>query len=72
MKSKLLQEEDYQKLLKMKLPEIIKFLEETEYKKSIDELALSLRGLDLIEAALNKSLAEFFNKIRQMADMERH
>ena len=69
MKKKLLRQEDYQKLLKMELPEIIKFLQESDYKKAIDELALSLKGVDLIEAALNKGLADFFRKLRQMSDM---
>jgi len=33
MKSKLLKKDDYDKLMKMKTNEFIKFLEETEYKK---------------------------------------
>ena len=70
MKKRLLRQSDYHKLLKMDLPEIIKYLEESDYKKAIDELALELKGIDLIEAALNRSLGEFFRKIRQMADMK--
>jgi V/A-type H+/Na+-transporting ATPase subunit C len=70
MKKKLLTGQDYQKLLKMDVMEITKFLEESEYKKEIDELALGLKGVDLIEAALNKNLGRFFQKIRQISDMQ--
>ncbi len=70
MKKKLLRSQEYHKLLKMDLAEITKFLEESEYKREIDELALGLKGVDLIEASLNKSLGRFLHKIRQMADRE--
>ncbi|MBS3111573.1 V-type ATPase subunit [Candidatus Woesearchaeota archaeon] len=70
LKKKLLQGQDYERLLKMELPEIIKFLGETDYRKAIDELALSLSGVDLMEAALNRGLADFFRRIRGFADMQ--
>ncbi len=70
LKKKLFQKQDYEKMLKMDLFETIKFLEESEYKKAIDQLALSMKGVDLIEAALNKSLADFFRHIRRMSDMQ--
>jgi V/A-type H+/Na+-transporting ATPase subunit C len=69
LKKKLLRKEDYERLLKMELAEIVKFLQESDYKGAIDELALSLKGVDLVEAALNASLADFFRKIRDFADM---
>lgn len=70
MKKRLLKKEDYQRLLKMELNELVKSLGEGAYKQAIDEMALKLKGVDLIEAALNKSLADFFTHIRRMADLE--
>lgn len=68
MKSKLLRKDDYQKLLKMKVNEIAKFLQETEYKKEIDEMAVSFSGIDLIEISLNKNLVRAFNKLKRISE----
>ena len=67
MKSKLLRKEDYAKLLKMKVNEIAKFLQETEYKKEIDEMAVSFSGIDLIEAGLNRNLTRAFEKLKRIS-----
>lgn len=68
MKSKLLRKDDYQKLLKMKVNEIAKFLQETEYKKEIDEMAVSFSGIDLIEISLNKNLVRAFSKLKRISE----
>ncbi|MBI4150085.1 ATP synthase A1 subunit C [Candidatus Woesearchaeota archaeon] len=68
MKSKLLRKEDYTKLLKMKVNEIAKFLQETEYKKEIDEMAVSFSGIDLIEASLNKNIIRAFDKLKRISE----
>ncbi|MCG7855092.1 MAG: V-type ATPase subunit, partial [Methanoregulaceae archaeon] len=44
-KSKLIPREDYLRLLNMSIPEITRFIEETQYKKVIDELASSFHGI---------------------------
>ncbi len=67
MRSKLISKDEYLKLLKMKLNEIIKYLEDSEYKKEIDELAIEHKGVDLIELALNKNLVDTFNKLRRIS-----
>lgn len=63
MKSKLLKELDFHKMMKMSLEEIARFLEETEYKREIDSLALQYNGVNLIEAGLNKNLENTFRKV---------
>lgn len=67
MKGKLLKPEDYHKLLKMKLAEITKFLEESEYKKEIDELSLQYMGAELLELALNRNLQRAFEKLKKIS-----
>jgi len=70
MRSKLLKKEDYQKLLKMKLNEIIKYLDDLEYKKEIDELASLYSGVDLLEIALNRNLVKTFFKLKSISSLE--
>ena len=52
-KGKLLPRDSYQKLLKMDIPEITRFIESTEYGQEINELATKFRGIDLLENSLN-------------------
>lgn len=63
MKSKLLRGEDYLRIRKMGLNETIRFLEESEYKNEIDMHSKDYRGAELIELALNESLANTINKL---------
>ncbi len=67
MKSVLIRKSDYQKLIKMSLSEVASFLESTEYKKEIDEAAISHKGLQLVEIALNKNLANTYRKFRRIS-----
>ncbi len=62
-KSRLLAEQDYQKLMKMSLPEIARFLGESEYKKEISEMGATHSGADLLEYSLNRNMANTFKKI---------
>ena len=68
MKSRLLRKEDYDRLLKMSVPEITGFLGQTEYKKEIDELAMRHSGSELVELALNKNLVSTFRKLLRISD----
>ena len=70
MRTMLLRAETYHKLLKMDFNEIARFLEETTYKQSIDALAGSITGAELIEAALNDNLAKTFAKLRRSSPPE--
>ncbi len=63
MKSKLLKEEDYLRMRKMGLNEMVRFLEESEYKREIDALSKQYKGTELIELAMNESLANVINKL---------
>lgn len=63
MKSKLLRAEDFRKLLNMSFDEIMRFLEETEYKKEIDEMAYKYTGPKLLDYALFTNLAKTYRKI---------
>ncbi|MCS7119063.1 MAG: V-type ATP synthase subunit C [Archaeoglobaceae archaeon] len=63
MKSKLLKAEDFRKLLNMDFDEIMRFLEETEYKKEIDEIAYKYTGPKLLDYALFTNLAKTYRKI---------
>ncbi len=68
MKGSLIPRGEYAKLLKMGLNEITKYLEEKQYKKEIDEMATSYKGVELIEAALRKNLERTLNKLRRISN----
>ncbi len=70
MKSLLFSKEDYHKMLKMGFSEIAKFMQESNYKKEISELAANHSGADLLELALNKSLAYTFKKLMRISPKE--
>ncbi len=67
MKSRLLKAEDFRKLLNMSFDEIIRFLEETEYRKEIDEMGYKYSGPRLLEYALAANLAKTYRKILQVS-----
>ena len=70
MKSKLIRRDDYNKLMKMKVGDIIRFLQETDYKREMDEMAVSHTGVELVEFALNKSIAKTFAKLKRIAEYD--
>ncbi len=70
MKSKLLPKETYPRLMNMEIDEIIRFIEESEYKQDVDELARTYEGVDLIEHALNRNLAVTFTKLINISEGE--
>ncbi len=67
MKKNLLGKGDYDKLIKMSPQEIGKYLEDFEYKKEVDELALHYKGVELIERTLQLNLGNKFEKLRKMS-----
>jgi V/A-type H+-transporting ATPase subunit C len=70
MKSKLIPREMYPKFLNMEIPEITRYIEESEYKKDVDELGKKYKGIDLIEHALNQNLATTFRKLIEVSQDE--
>jgi V/A-type H+-transporting ATPase subunit C len=72
MKIKLFPQETYSKLLVMALPELARFIEESEYKAEVDELARKYSGTDLIEFATHLNLARTFVKLTEMTMGEPH
>ena len=68
MKSKLIRKEGYHRLLKMKLAEIAKFLQDLDYKKEINELAMKYSGVALLDFSLNRNLVRDFTKLKRIAD----
>lgn len=67
MKGALLRKDDYDRLLKMSLPEIVRFLQDTHYRAEIDEFAANHEGLDLIEVALRQNLAKTLSKLQRIS-----
>jgi V/A-type H+-transporting ATPase subunit C len=65
-KSKLIPREDYLRLLNMSIPEITRFIEETQYKKEIDELAPFFQGIDLLELSLSWNLAKEYQDVQKI------
>ncbi|HEY9246154.1 MAG TPA: V-type ATP synthase subunit C [Candidatus Methanoperedens sp.] len=70
MKSKLIPREMYPKFLNMDVAEITRFIEESEYKKDVDELAKKYKGLDLIEHALSRNLGITYHKLIEVSQNE--
>lgn len=67
MRSFLLRKDDYHKLMKMNLNEVISYLQGSQYKKEIDELAVRFRGVQLMELALNRNLASTWAKLKKIS-----
>lgn len=70
MKSLLFKKDDYQKMLKMSFSEIAKFLQESTYKKEVNELATQYSGTELLELAMNKNLSGSFKKLMSISPDE--
>jgi|TARA_Y100000310_G_scaffold318480_1_gene372611 V/A-type H+-transporting ATPase subunit C len=70
MKSLLFKKEDYHKMLKMGFSEIAKFLQESNYKKEINELSVEHSDADLLELVLNKNLSYSFKKLIRISSYE--
>ncbi|MEK6854091.1 MAG: ATP synthase A1 subunit C [Nanoarchaeota archaeon] len=67
MRSFLLRKDDYNKMMKMNVNEMIGALESSQYKKEIDELAVQFKGVKLMELALNRNLANTWTKLKRIS-----
>ena len=70
MRALLFRRDEYHKMLKMGFSEIAKFLQESHYKREINELATKYSGADLLELAINKNLASSFKKLIRISSFE--
>jgi len=70
MKGKLIPKEMYPKFLNMDIPEITRFIGESEYKSDVDELGKKYKGTDLFEHALNQNLALTYRKLIEVSQNE--
>lgn len=70
MRAKLIEKEDYHKMLKMTISEIIEFIGEFGYRKAIDELSVNYSGVDLIERAMFKHYTETILKLKRISKDE--
>ncbi|MFB6292348.1 MAG: V-type ATPase subunit [Candidatus Nanohaloarchaea archaeon] len=66
-RAKLLDSQDYEKLLKMQPNEIARYLGEREYREDIDELGARHEGVELVELALNRNLSRVFTHMCKIA-----
>jgi V/A-type H+-transporting ATPase subunit C len=65
-RSKLIPPAEYEKILKMDVPEITRYVEDSVYKAEVDELATKFSGLDLLEAALTVNEERTYDSVRKM------
>jgi V/A-type H+/Na+-transporting ATPase subunit C len=63
MKTKLVPNEMYPRMLSMDISEIARYLEETQYKDEIDALSKDYSGAELIEHATFANLAKTYSKL---------
>ncbi len=68
MRAMLLKKQEYDQLLKMQLGEITRFLQDSAYKKEIDERATMLSGPVLLESSLNANLGQTLAKLKRISD----
>ena len=65
-RAKLIPPSEYEKVLKMDVPEITRYIQDSVYKHEVDELASKFQGLDLLEAALVLNEERTFEDVRRM------
>lgn len=69
-RAKLVPPSEYEKVLKMDVPEITRYIQDSAYKAEVDELAAKFSGLDLLEAALTVNEERTYEAIRGMVGGE--
>ena len=67
MRSLLLKREDYMRMQKMGINEIIRFLSEGQYRAEISALSGHFRGRELVNLALNMSLSRSVRKLLRIS-----
>jgi len=72
MKSQLMKEDDYNKMLQLGMSELIHFVSEAGYSKEIAELGDKMKGIDLIERATYYNMATTFKTLLNGSQGELH
>lgn len=67
MKTKLIPGEMYSRMMKMSTSEVVRYLEENQYKDEIDALSKDYSGVELIEHATFANLAKTFKKLADIS-----
>jgi len=67
-RASLFSDDEYRKLLRMGTGEIARFMEETAYEEAVNELGARYSGVDLVEYALNKTLAKDFDALLRWSE----
>ena len=70
MRSLLFKSADYQKMLKMSFSEIARFLQDSQYKAEIDQLASKYHGAALVEQALARNMTHMLDKLKRISPGE--
>jgi V/A-type H+-transporting ATPase subunit C len=65
-KAKLIPPSEFEKILKMDVREVTRYVEESAYKTEVDELSQKFSGLDLLEAALTVNEERTYEAVRSM------
>src|SRR5688572_3907289 len=65
-RAKLIPPSEFEKVLKMDVPEITRYIQDSAYKNEVDELASKFSGLDLLEAALTVNEERVYESVRSM------
>jgi V/A-type H+-transporting ATPase subunit C len=66
-KTKLIPRDEYIRMLNMSLAEITRTIQESEYKREIDELSYAFKGINLLEIAFSWNLAKTFQGVIAIA-----
>ncbi len=67
-RASLFSDDEYRKLLRMGTGEIARFMEETQYEDAVNALGSRFSGVDLIEHALNETLADDFQDLLRYSE----
>lgn len=72
MKAKLIKKDEFSRYLNLETDDIIRNIEELDYKNDIDELSRKYKDITLIEHSLNRNMANSFQKILSITKGELH
>ncbi|CQH61370.1 A-type ATP synthase subunit C [Halobacterium hubeiense] len=67
-RASLFSDDEYRKLLRMGTGEIARFMEETQYEDAVNALGSRFSGVDLVEHALNETLASDFQDLLRYSE----
>ena len=72
MKSQLIKEDDYNKMLQLDVTELVHFISEAGYSKEVADLGDKVKGIDLVERATYYNMATTFKTLLDGSQGELH